>query len=145
MTRVTRYAYACADGRPRFYLDEDGGPSVMGYALDGRWAFYFDYDRRNVYAPNGKPLFYLADNYLCDATGPVLYLDKEEEEEDPLGGDMPDLDLTDVQWKIVHDVIEAVHPTKWLAYLRRVGALLPEADLNDDIVRSACLQAVNEI
>jgi hypothetical protein len=73
---TVRFLYAMTDGKPRYYLDEDGGASPMGYSLDGRPAFYID--DSNVYACGGQPLFYVEGNYLRDASGAVLYFDEDD-------------------------------------------------------------------
>jgi hypothetical protein len=44
--------------------------------LEGRWAGYFT--STGVCAPNGQPLFFISENYFCDATGVALYYTEEE-------------------------------------------------------------------
>ena len=127
---MARYLYACADGRPCYYLDEDGG-DVMGYSLNGQWAFYLDRDRRNAYAPNGQPLFYIDGCYFCDGNGAVLYSDEETR-------------LTDAQWRIVDRVGASVHPNFRPAYKQRVIALLRGSKIDDAAVRRAAERAQAE-
>jgi hypothetical protein len=43
---------------------------------------YISSDGASVHGPNGEPLFYISEEYFCDATGAVLYRDIEDEEEE---------------------------------------------------------------
>jgi hypothetical protein len=82
---MARYLYRCSDGAPYGYIDEEGGTDAMLYTLDGRWLGYVSADGGNVFSPSGQPVFYIADNYFCDASGPVLYCEKKGSRKDATG------------------------------------------------------------
>src|SRR5262249_54020056 len=133
---MANYLYRCGDGQACYYLDEDGGPDVMGYTLDAQWAFYLDHDRRNAYAPDGRALFYIDGNYFYDANGPAFYCDEEV----PLRKGPPR--LTDAQRRIVSRFAETVHYNMQSVFVNRVIALLKgSSKIDDAAVRRAAERA----
>jgi hypothetical protein len=67
------YLFAYVDGKPRYYLNDDGD---CAYDLGGKPAFYLN--DFNAFSYDGRRLYYVAEGCLCDATGPVLYFDQDE-------------------------------------------------------------------
>jgi hypothetical protein len=151
---MARYLYRCADGAPHGYIDEEGGTDPMLYTLDGRWLGYVSADGGNVFSPSGQPVFYIADNYFCDASGPVLYCEKKAPEKmrrevheslwrccEMIG--IEPIDFSDRQIEIIQSRMpwNALDHTQ---YFSRVVEQLREPPIDDAAVRRAAERAQAE-
>jgi hypothetical protein len=169
-----RYLHDIADGRPRYFVDEDTGGAPMLYSLDNQWAGYISDDRSSVYDPDGRPLFQISGDYFYGAGGVVLYSDADDEpelteneqaelqeelqeelrREDGMRGyffrvceglSIKPIILTDSQIEIVTNPTQLLSVFDHYAYYRRVGEnLRDETEIDDETVHRACERARRE-
>jgi hypothetical protein len=93
-------------------------------------------DQGHVYAPNGQPLFYIADGCFYDASGAaVLHFDADADDTT-----LPD--LADSQEGIVHGIAAAIDPAHWSAFLQRVAVLLRAANCSTNSRPRDCSTAI---